>query len=127
MVSIHHIELNVRNLPESLEFYRLLDSFFEESKLTVSDNSFSWEFGTFYLYVNQVQSRFANASYHRKGVGLDHIAFRVDGIECVRSIEQFLIRNNIPILYKADSYGPKYFAVFCEDPDRFKLEFGADL
>ncbi len=42
------------------------------------------------------------------------------------ALRDFLIREGITILYEADYYGPKYFVIYFEDPDRIKLEFGVD-
>lgn len=127
-VGIHHIELNVKNLTDSLAFYEMLQGFFkQDSTIEVFDNAFSWKFSEFYIYVNQVQERFANINYHRKRVGLDHLAFKANSKKHVIELEKYLLDNNIPILYKADNYGPNYFAVYFEDPDRFKLEFGFDV
>jgi catechol 2,3-dioxygenase-like lactoylglutathione lyase family enzyme len=89
-------------------------------------NSFRWQLGTFYIYFNQVQSRFENASYHRKQVGLDHIAIKLSDTAEVLALREFLINHGIPILYDADYYGPNYFAIYFEDPDRIKLELGVD-
>jgi hypothetical protein len=44
----------------------------------------------------------------------------------VLRLREFLISRSISILYDADYYGPGYFALYIEDPDRIKLEFGVD-
>lgn len=121
---IHHIELNVRDRALSLEFYRTLASFFPESTVTEEGASFKWSMRSLYVWVNPVQNRFADREYHRKGVGLDHLAFKVSTREEVDRLQEFLREQEIPILYKADWYGSTYYAVYFEDPDRIKLEFG---
>lgn len=127
-VGIHHIEINVADLQQSLDFYRLLQSFFNaESTIEEHRGAFSWKFADFYLWVNQVKPRFAEADYHRKRVGLDHLAFKVDSQQVVDQLQVFLMRHEIPILYDAGFYGPSYYAVYFEAPDRFKLEFGAEV
>ncbi len=123
---IHHIELNVSDLDASFTFYSLLSSFFEGSTIEREEKSFCWRLGVFYIYFNEVQSRFKETPYHRKQVGLDHIAIALSDKSEVFALREVLIRNNIPILYDADYYGPKYFAIYFEDPDRIKLEFGCD-
>lgn len=76
--------------------------------------------------LNQVQPRFADGNYHRKRVGLDHLAFRLSSKEEILKLRESLLHENIPILYDAGFYGPEYFAIYFEDPDRIKLEFGFD-
>jgi catechol 2,3-dioxygenase-like lactoylglutathione lyase family enzyme len=126
ITGIHHFELNVSDLDASCAFYSLLSSFFEGSKIERDENSFYWRLGGFYIYFNLVRPRFRNAPYHRKQVGLDHIAIKLSDKEEVLLLREFLIRHEIPILYDADYYGPNYFALYFEDPDRIKLEFGID-
>jgi catechol 2,3-dioxygenase-like lactoylglutathione lyase family enzyme len=126
IVGIHHIELNVCNLDASFKFYSLLTSFFEGSTIEREENSFCWRLGTFYIYFNEVQTRFKEAKYHRKQVGLDHIAIKLSDTAEVLALREFLINHDISILHDADYYGPNYFAIYFEDPDRIKLEFGVD-
>ncbi|MEO6939468.1 MAG: VOC family protein [Candidatus Kapaibacterium sp.] len=124
---VHHIEINVSDLIRSLAFYRMLAEFISSGTLEEHTNAFSWKFDGWYLWVNQTQEKFLDRTYHRKTTGLDHLAFRLNSKEEILALEQHLILRGIPILSKADNYGPNYFAVFFEDPDRFKLEFGANL
>ena len=123
--SVHHIEINVSDLARSIAFYRVLAEFVTSGTIEEHTNAFSWRFEDWYLWANQTQDRFLDRTYHRKTTGLDHLAFRLNSKEDVLALELYLIANNIPILFKADTYGPNYFAVYFEDPDRFKLEFGA--
>jgi catechol 2,3-dioxygenase-like lactoylglutathione lyase family enzyme len=66
-----------------------------------------------------------SAGYHRKRVGLNHLAFKVASRAQVDEIASWIKANSYTLLY-ADRHpyagGPNYYAVFCEDPDRFKLE-----
>ena len=126
ITGIHHIELNVRDQERSLEFYRHLAAFFPESEIVEEGKSFRWNMAGFYLWFNPVKDRFADREYHRKSVGLDHLAFRVKSRKVVDGLQAYLIEKGVPILYEAGLYGPTYYAVYFEDPDRFKLEFGTD-
>src|SRR5438046_2538680 len=109
VAGVHHIELNVSNLETSKSFYRLLNTFFPEGTIEEFGNSFSWKFESFYLFFNQVKPEFSDTQYHRKRVGLDHMAIELDRMETVKKLEQFLIEHNVSILYPADFYGPNYF------------------
>lgn len=83
--------------------------------------------GSLKLFLVQVEERFSNKKFHRKQVGLNHIAFRVDSKKKVDSFHKFLKKNKITILYGGPKdysaeYAKGYYAVFFEDPDRVKLE-----
>jgi catechol 2,3-dioxygenase-like lactoylglutathione lyase family enzyme len=123
---LHHVELYVRDVERSLTFWtpfmRLLG--YEEER---------WSQGVNYLagahdpYVCLVQAPIEHleAGYHRRRVGLNHIAFRARSRAHVDEVRQWLVGGGFPLLYD-DRYpfatAPGYYAVFCEDPDRFKLE-----
>jgi catechol 2,3-dioxygenase-like lactoylglutathione lyase family enzyme len=66
-----------------------------------------------------------SAGYHRKRVGLNHLAFLGKSRAHVDEVTQWLRLNGHVVLYE-DRHpfagGPNYYAVYCEDPDRFKLE-----
>ena len=67
----------------------------------------------------------ASLGYHRKRIGLNHLAFRASSREQVDEITTWIKSNGYTLLYE-DRHpfagGPSYYALFCEDPDRFKLE-----
>src|SRR2546422_5403445 len=127
VTGIHHIELNVSDLEASFNFYAKLASFFTESSIRREGKSFSWNFKSFYFYFNQVQERFADVAYHRKRTGLDHIAIRIETKDQIMALREFFLSENIRILHDANYYGEQYFAIYIEDPDRIKLEFGAQV
>ena len=123
---IHHIELNISDLEESFRFYSSLSSFLGGS-IELVNGSFLWSFDSFYIYCNQVKEQFSEIKYHRKRVGLDHLAFKLVSIDEIIRLKTFFTDNGISILYDAGYYGEKYFAIFIEDPDRIKLEFGVNV
>ena len=57
---------------------------------------------------------------------MNHIAIKVESTETVNRLQSFLELKKIPVLYKADYYGPTYYVVYFEDPDRFKWEVGTN-
>jgi catechol 2,3-dioxygenase-like lactoylglutathione lyase family enzyme len=79
------------------------------------------------LWVFQVQPRFKDRGFHRKAIGLNHLAFRVSRKEAVDVFyNDYLKPNRLTVLYGGPKaypeYAPGYYAVFFEDPDRIKLE-----
>ncbi len=78
-----------------------------------------------YFCLLQADPRHAAAGYHRKRVGLNHLAFRAASRAHVDEIATWLRQAGHTVLYpERHPYagGPHHYAVFCEDPDRFKLE-----
>jgi len=65
------------------------------------------------------------AGYHRKRVGLNHIAFYGKSREHVDEIAAWVKQAGYTALCD-DEYpfasSPNYYALYCEDPDRIKVE-----
>ncbi len=81
-----------------------------------------------YLSLLQVPAEHAAAGYHRQRVGLNHLAFRAASRQQVDAIRQWLQAHGHPLLYDERypyATGPGYYALFCEDPDRIKIEIVA--
>lgn len=79
------------------------------------------------LIIAQSPRSFLDHGYHRKRVGLNHIAFRASNRAAVDELYQnYLVPKKIPTLYDGPrewkGYDPGYYAVYFEDPDRIKLE-----
>jgi hypothetical protein len=65
--------------------------------------------------------------FHRKNIGLNHVALWVDGRADVDTFHRELLEaRRIAPLYggprEYPEYAPGYYAVFFEDPDRLKVE-----
>jgi catechol 2,3-dioxygenase-like lactoylglutathione lyase family enzyme len=68
------------------------------------------------------------AGYHRKRVGLNHLAFEGASRAHVDEIAAWVRANGHAMLYESKypyAGGPDYYALFCEDPDRIKVEVAA--
>lgn len=65
------------------------------------------------------------SGFHRKRVGLNHLAFYADSkAEVDEYFKNTLSKNNIEALYEKKAFGDDtYYAVFFESPDRIKLEY----
>jgi len=79
------------------------------------------------VWLIEAEERHAGFGFHRKRTGLNHLAFRVDSQGAVqRFAREFLEPRGLAPLYDTPrefpEYGPGYYAVFFEDPDRLKLE-----
>ena len=125
---LHHVELYVSDLARSAGFWgwfleRLGYGTFQEWP-----QGRSWKLGDTYLVLVQANERYRQPSYHRKRVGLNHLAFHAASRAQVDEFTQALRTRGVPILYE-DRHpyagGPDHYAVFCEDPDRIKVELVA--
>lgn len=122
---IHHIEINVSNLKESMEFWGWLLPELGYKEYQIWGKGRSWRKGESYIVFVQTESRFLDIPYHRGRSGLNHLAFYADSRRQVDAITWQLQSRNIEVLYK-DKHpyagGPEHYAVYFEDPDRIKVE-----
>jgi len=128
---LHHVEIYVSSLDASHAFWaNILGKIGYEESGRWNDGFTLANGEAAYLTFVQVTEKHRERSYHRRGVGLNHIAFRVKSREVVDELRQYCIVNDIRALYD-DRYpfangGSDYYALFVEDPDRIKVEFVAD-
>ena len=123
--SLYHLQLNVS--ADGLRFYR---DFFSELGYRIwqeSDEHLAASDGTIDFWVIQTEPAHAHRPFHRKGTGLNHLAFRFDSrVEVDEFAARFLAPRGITPLYQSPKFYPEYaanyYAVYFEDPDRIKLE-----
>jgi len=126
---LHHVELYVRDLERSIAFWtpfmRLLG--FAEERWSQGVNYVAGEQDP-YVTLVQAPAEHVAAGYHRRRVGLNHLAFRARSRAHVDEVRAWVAEAGFALLYD-DRFpfatAPGYYAVFCEDPDRIKLEVAA--
>ncbi|TBZ73812.1 VOC family protein [Rhizobium leguminosarum] len=126
---LHHVEIYVSNLSATKTFWAELLSHIGYKLAGSWDEGFTLRNGRdAYLTFVQVSEKYASHQYHRCGVGLNHLAFKVKGRELVDTLRKHCKDRGIVCLYD-DRYpfanGKDYYALFIEDPDRIKVEFVA--
>ena len=125
---IHHIELYVSHLERSRNYWGWLLPKLGYENFQEWEKGFSYKFGETYIVFVQVEEPFIEAGYHRKRIGLNHLAFKADSKKQVDDITEEMKRRGDRILY-LDQHpyagGPDYYALFAEDPDRIKVELVA--
>jgi catechol 2,3-dioxygenase-like lactoylglutathione lyase family enzyme len=126
--AIHHVELYVSDLQRSVTFW---DWLLGELGYTVHqqwEEGRSWIHCGTYIVLVQAPATHLPAGYHRRRVGLNHIAFQVESRAAVDQFTAQLRQRGAEILYQ-DRHpyagGRDSYAVFFEDPDRIKLEISA--
>ncbi|MGA9597305.1 MAG: VOC family protein [Acidimicrobiia bacterium] len=123
--TLSHIELYVSNLERSAKFWEWLLGELGYVRYQEWDGGVSYRLGAMYLVLVQVDDEFATPGYHRKRVGLNHVAFHAGSREAVDALTAQLIERGITILYPdrhPNAGGGDSYAVFFEDPDRIKVE-----
>lgn len=123
---LHHVELYVSDLARSVAFWtpfmRMLG--YDAEPWSGGMNYVRAE-GDTYFCLLPAPAEHAAAGYHRKRVGLNHLAFKGSSRAQVDQIAAWIKSEGYTLLYE-DRHpfagGPDYYALFCEDPDRIKLE-----
>ncbi|MGF6932779.1 catechol 2,3-dioxygenase-like lactoylglutathione lyase family enzyme [Paraburkholderia sp. UCT70] len=124
--SLHHLEINVLSLETSLRFWIPLLEQFEYSEHQVWAGGRSYIRDSTYLVFTQVEK--VDGAYDRRNVGLNHLAFHAASQTQVDEITRWVKSNGYRVLYE-DRHpfagGPQHYALYCEDPDRMKVEIVA--
>lgn len=126
--AVSHIELYVTDLERSAEFWGWLLVRLGYAPYQTWDAGRSWCLGSTYLVLVQVDPGHLAPPYHRCRVGLNHLAFVAGTKSDVDEMTDALRARGVPILYEdrhPHAGGPDSYAVFCEDPDRIKVELVA--
>ena len=124
---VYHIEIKVSDIKKSFPFYRDLLGYLDY-KVSHEDNTIlGMTNGTCDVWISKTEDKHKENKYHRKNIGLNHIAFGVYSKEDVDTfVKDFLIPRNIKPLYNTPKefkeYSEGYYAVYFEDPNRIKLE-----
>jgi len=124
---VHHFQIHVSNIQKSARFYGELLGRLGFTKVFATEGMMEWQKEGTRIIVAQSPKGFLTDGYHRKRVGLNHIAFRAPSRAAVDELfHNYLVPNKIPTLYGGpkewEGYDPGYYAVYFEDPDRIKLE-----
>lgn len=124
---VHHFQIQVSNIQKSATFYGELLGRLGFTEVLEMEGMVEWQKEGTRIIVAQCPKRFLADGYHRKRVGLNHIAFRAPSRAAVDELyRDYLVPKKIPTLYGGpkewEGYDPGYYAVYFEDPDRMKLE-----
>ncbi|EUJ37094.1 hypothetical protein BTHER_06220 [Brochothrix thermosphacta DSM 20171 = FSL F6-1036] len=126
--AIHHIEIYVADLAESENFLGLVARKFGLYAYQKWDKGISWQLKGQYLVFVQAESQFTESGYHRKRIGLNHLAFNVESSANVDDYKVKLEERGSRILY-LDKHpyagGSENYAIYFEDPNGIKVELVA--
>ena len=125
--SLEHLDITVSNLERSGEFWAAFLKDLGYRELAKSATGWSWTNDESTIFLLQAEPAYLDPPYHRKRVGLNHLAFGVADAKRVDAMAARLKERNIPLLYGGPRTGRTTYAVFFEDPDRIKIEVVAPL
>ena len=126
---IHHVELYVSDKEQSMAFWQ---PFMERLGYEVERSSGGVNFMQGpqdpYLCFLPAPAEHLTAGYRRKRIGLNCLAFQGRSRAHVDELTDWLRQAGHTLLYE-DRHpyagGPGYSALYCEDPDRMKVELVA--
>lgn len=122
---LHHVEIYVSNLSQSRTFYNFLLPELGYSLYQEWPQGFSYKKAEQYIVFVQVEEKYADSTYHRCRVGLNHLAFHGGSREEVDQLRKDLLARDVTLLYD-DRYpfagGENHYALYFEDPDGVKIE-----
>lgn len=123
---LHHVELYVSDLERSCTFWTPFMALLGyEAERWPGGMNYVRQEGETYFCLLPCPPEHVSAGFHRKRVGLNHLAFRGTSRAQVDEISEWINESGHTMLYP-DRHpyagGPNHYAVFCEDPDRIKLE-----
>lgn len=124
---IGHLTIYVHDAPYSFTFYEKLFGYLGFKVVFNQDRIFAFTKDGFSFWFEEANELFQKYGYHRKRIGLNHIAFYVNSKEDVDKFnKEFLVPYTIKPLYGSPKnfpeYSKDYYAVYFEDPNRIKLE-----
>lgn len=120
---LHHVEINVSELETSKKFWRWLlcdrlgYQVFQEWR-----DGISFKHDQTYLVFVQADPTHAAAGYHRRRIGLNHLAFHAQSKELVDQFAQDIDQKGIKALYGSPIHDGDNYSLFFEDSDRIKIE-----
>ncbi len=123
-ILLSHVEINVSDYSKSIRFYDTILMPLGWKRVVCTTDCATYSDGLMKFIISPTDSKYLLEGFHRKQVGLNHLAFSAKSMEEVNSFHKnILIRNSIECLYeKKPSGDDSYYAVFFEDPDRIKIE-----
>lgn len=123
---ISHVEIYVSDLQTSSDFWGWFLGNLGYQTYQSWDKGKSWCLESTYFVIVQVEDSFKNNFYHRKNIGLNHIAFHAQNRQDVDDMACALKNRGVRILYTDRSLQTDdhtHHAIYFEDPDRIKVEF----
>jgi catechol 2,3-dioxygenase-like lactoylglutathione lyase family enzyme len=125
--SLEHLDIYVSDLARSGAFWGSFLSDLGYREYAKSATGWSWTNEESTVFLIQAEQEYLDPPYHRKRVGLNHLAFAVSTAAQVDALADKLRAHDVRVLYGGPRAGRVTYALFFEDPDRIKIEVVAPL
>jgi catechol 2,3-dioxygenase-like lactoylglutathione lyase family enzyme len=121
---LSRVEIYVSDYAKSIRFYDSILIPLGWKRLVCQKSHTTYSDGAMKIVFCPTEENYLQHGYHRKRVGMNHLAFYAQSKESVDQLYQnVLVPNGIECLYEKKPNGEEdYYAVFFEDPDRIKIE-----
>lgn len=121
---LSHIEVNVSDYAKSIRFYDKILFPLGWERLLCTEDCAAYCDGFLKLILSPASAEFKGAGFHRKRIGLNHLALYADTKNTVdQYYREVMLPNGIQPLYQDGPAGNQdYYSVLFEDPDRMKIE-----
>ena len=118
-----HMDIYVSDLARSAAFWGPLLELLGWEKGGQSDSAVMWQGAGVQLFFVRTEPDFLAAGYHRKRVGLNHLAFAVKDRAELEAVLEHVRAAGAKLLYRDGIEETKtQHRLFFEDPDRIKVE-----
>src|SRR5437867_322870 len=125
--SIQHIEINVSNFQKSKTFYQDFLEWLGYKRILDEKDFAGWDNGEAKIFVTYLE-RYKELGFHRRRVGLNHIAFQAKSKADVdRLHSEFLVPRSIKVLYGGPKEYPEYRKATMQSISRTLIELSWNL
>lgn len=125
---LHHVELYVASLDESCRFWEPFLGMLGYEEFQKWNGGISYKLDETYIVLVQAEPEYLTPPYHRKRVGLNHLAFHARSARHVDEVTAWVEGAGYRVLYRdrhPHAGGPGTYALYCEDPNRIKVDLVA--
>ena len=121
---LSHVEIYVSDYAKSIRFYDSILIPLGWKRLVCQKSHTTYSDGSMKIVFCPTEENYLQHGYHRKRIGMNHLAFYAQSKETVDQIYETVLKaEGIDCLYEKKPTGESdYYAVFFEDPDRIKIE-----
>lgn len=121
---LSHVEIYVSDYAKTIRFYDKILKPLGWERLACQKSHTTFSDGAMKIVFCPTEEKYLEHGYHRKRIGLNHLAFYAATKESVDTIYETVLKaEGISCLYDERPSGEDdYYAIFFEDPDRMKVE-----
>src|SRR5436189_2011460 len=125
--SLEHVDIYVSDLARSGEFWGAFLTELGYREFAKSPTGWSWTNDESTVFLLQAEPKYLDPPYHRKRVGMNHLAFAVSSKQQVDALATVLVGRRVQMVYGGPRSRRATYAVVFEDRARIEIEVVARL